>query len=178
MGIVKTDLTVSADGYLAGPKQSAENPFGEGGERLFAWEDDSANAPGFESSPPGAYVVGRNLYAADLPYDAPVFVLTHDQRDPVTNGGTTFRFVTSGIEAALEQARKTAGDQDVQVAGGAETVRQYLAAGLLDELVLHLAPITLGAGERPLDGVGGLTFDQVEVDPKPAVTHVRYRVQR
>ncbi|WP_053202413.1 dihydrofolate reductase family protein [Jiangella muralis] len=193
MGIVKADITVSADGYLSGPDQSLEDPFGRGGLRLFEWEDDQANSPGFQEGPTGAFVMGRNMFGPvrgqwDLswtgwddepPYHAPVYVLTHHPRDPVTmKGGTTFHFVTAGIESALERAREAAGDLDVQIAGGANTLRQYLAAGLLDELVLHLAPFTLGDGERLLDGLGALTFDQVESSSSPAVTHLKYRVRR
>jgi dihydrofolate reductase len=193
MGIVKTDITVSADGYLAGPNQRQDHPFGEGGLRLFDWEEDDANASGFQESPTGAYVMGRNLFGPgrgdwdpswtgwdeEPPYHAPVYVLTHHPRDPLpVEGGTTFHFVTDGIEAALKQAREAAGDLDVHIAGGANTLRQYIAAGLLDELVLHIAPITLGDGERLLDGLGALTFEQVESSSTPAVTHIRYRITR
>ena len=93
-------------------------------------------------------------------------------------GGTTFTFVTGGIELALEQAREAAGSRDVEIAGGAATVRQYLSAGQLDELVLHMVPVVLGAGERLLDGLDGLTLEPVEVIASPAVTHLRYRVLR
>ena len=192
MGIVKTDITVSADGYLAGPNQSPDHPFGEGGLRLFDWEEDPANATGFQESPTGAYVMGRNMFGPirgewDLswtgwdeepPYHAPVYVLTHHPRDPVAVKDTTFHFVTDGVESALEQARTAAGRLDVHIAGGADTVRQYLAAGRLDELVLHIAPITLGGGERLLDGVGAPTFNQVEGRSTRAVTHLRYRIAR
>jgi dihydrofolate reductase len=142
----------------------------------------------------GAYIMGRNMFGGghgewdeswrgwwgeDPPYHAPVFVLTHHARAPLEmEGGTTFHFVTDGIEAALEQARAAAGDGNVSIAGGASAVRQYLAAGLLDELHLHLVPVTLGAGERLLDDVGGLTFEPVEVVGSPGVTHVKYRVLR
>jgi dihydrofolate reductase len=108
-----------------------------------------------------------------------VFVLTHHPREPLTmQGGTTFTFVTDGIESALEQARAAAGDKDVAIAGGASAVRQYLAAGLLDELYLHIAPIVLRSGERLLENVGDPTLEPVEVVASPAVTHVRYRVAR
>jgi dihydrofolate reductase len=108
-----------------------------------------------------------------------VYVLTHHQREPLLmQGGTTFNFVTDGIESALAQARKAAGSKDVAVAGGAQTVRQYLSAGLIDELRLHIAPILLGAGERLLDGVGNVTLEPTEVSGTSLVTHVRYRVVR
>ena len=119
----------------------------------------------------------RGWWGEDPPYHAPVYVLTHHEREPLAmEGGTTFHFVTDGIESALEQARAAAGDQDVSIAGGASTVRQYLAAGLLDELYLHIVPVVLGAGERLLDGVGDPTLEPVEVVASPAVTHVKYRV--
>jgi dihydrofolate reductase len=139
----------------------------------------------------GAYIMGRNMFGGQGPWDetwkgwwgenppyhTPVFVLTHHARDSLPmQGGTTFNFVTDGIEPALEQARAAAGDQDVAIAGGASAVRQYLAAGLLDELYLHIVPVILGAGERLLDGVGDLRLEPVKVVDSPAVTHIKYRV--
>jgi dihydrofolate reductase len=113
------------------------------------------------------------------PYHAPVFVLTHHPRAPLPmQGGTTFTFVTDGVESALEQARAAAGEQDVSIAGGASAGRQYLAAGLLDELYLHIVPIVLGSGERLLEDVGDPALEPVDVIASPAVTHVRYRVVR
>jgi dihydrofolate reductase len=108
-----------------------------------------------------------------------VFVLTHHEREPLPlQGGTTFTFVTGGIESALEQARAAAGDGDVMIAGGASAVQQYLAAGLLDELYLHVVPVLLGAGERLLEGVGDPKLEPVKVVASPAATHVKYRVVR
>jgi dihydrofolate reductase len=140
----------------------------------------------------GAYIMGRKMFGGgdgpwdatwtgwwgeDPPYHTPVFVLTHHPREPLRmQGGTTFTFVTDGIESALEQARAAAGDKDVVIAGGASAVRQYLAAGLLDELYLHIVPIVLGAGERLLEDVGDPTLEPVKVVASPAVTHVKYRV--
>jgi len=119
----------------------------------------------------------RGWWGEDPPYHTPVYVLTNHEREPLAmDGGTTFHFVTDGIESALEQARAAAGDKDVSIAGGASTVRQYLAAGLLDELYLHIVPVVLGAGERLLDGVGDPTLEPVKVVDSPAVTHVKYRV--
>jgi dihydrofolate reductase len=141
------------------------------GRRMFSggagpWEDDP-NADGWWGDEP--------------PFRVPVFILTHHAREPVTKqGGTTFTFVTDGIEAALEQARAAAGDRDVLVAGGADSVQQYLSAGLLDELQIHLVPVLLGEGVRLLDNLFGaqvgLELDRV-VD-SPAVTHLRYRIVR
>jgi dihydrofolate reductase len=140
----------------------------------------------------GAYIMGRNMFGPgrgewdpewrgwwgeDPPYHTPVYVLTHHPREPLQmDGGTTFHFVTDGIDAALEQARAAAGDRDVSIAGGASTVRQYLAAGALDELYLHIVPVVLGAGERLLENVGDPTLEPVKVVASPEVTHVRYRV--
>jgi dihydrofolate reductase len=136
----------------------------------------------------GAYVMGRNMFGGgpggwdenwrgwwgeDPPFHVPVFVLTHHPREPLEmDGGTTFTFVTDGVEAALSRAREAAGEEDVMVAGGASAVQQFLAAGHLDELYLHVVPVTLGGGERLLDGIGGVRFEPVEVVPSPAVTHV------
>jgi dihydrofolate reductase len=140
----------------------------------------------------GAFVMGRNMFGPgrgawdedwkgwwgdEPPYHAPVFVLTHHPRAPLTMaGGTTFTFVTDGIASALAQARAAAGDADVAIAGGAETANQYLAAGLVDELRLHVAPVVLGAGERLFDGVSDLTLEPLEVRDAGLVTHLRYRV--
>ena len=119
-------------------------------------------------------------WGEDPPYHAPVFVLTHHPREPLSmQGGTTFTFVTDGIESALEQARAAAGDQDVAIAGGASAVQQYLAAGLLDELYLHIVPVILGAGRATARRTSAdPTLEPVEVVASPAVTHVRYRVAR
>jgi dihydrofolate reductase len=140
----------------------------------------------------GAYIMGRRMFGGgdgpwdetwrgwwgeDPPYHAPVFVLTHHAREPLAmQGGTTFTFVTDGIASALEQARAAAGGGDVAIAGGASAVRQYLGAGMLDELFLHIVPVILGAGERLLEDVGQPTLEPVGVVASPAVTHVKYRV--
>jgi dihydrofolate reductase len=211
MNSVTCHISISLDGFVAGPNQSLDNPIGEGGMRLHEWvfQTDSWRGQhgidGGEQSPDskvaaemtegvGAYIMGRNMFGGgdgpwdeawtgwwgeDPPYHVPVFVLTHHPREPLTmQGGTTFHFVTDGIEPALEQARAAAGDQDVAIAGGASCVRQYLAAGLLDELYLHIVPIVLGAGERLLEDVGDPTLEPIDVVASPAVTHVRYRVVR
>jgi dihydrofolate reductase len=113
------------------------------------------------------------------PFHAPVFVLTNHEREPLSmQGGTTFTFVTDGIHSALEQAQTAAGADDIAIAGGASAVQQYLAAGLLDELYLHIVPVTLGAGERLLQDIGEPTLEPVEVVASPAVTHIKYRVVR
>ncbi|MFE6916243.1 dihydrofolate reductase family protein [Streptomyces rubiginosohelvolus] len=199
-GRVTCDLSISVDGYSAGLDQSEQRPFGEDGgdgwgDRLHSWmfatpELRQAELDRLETV--GAFIMGRNMFGPvrgawdrewkgwwgdSPPYHAPVFVLTHHPRDPQPmDGGTTFYFVTDGIESALRRAREAAGDRDVSVHGGARTINQYLAAGLIDELRLHIAPFTLGAGTRLFDGVPPLDLEQVETRTGDAVTHVTYRV--
>ncbi|MGW0804880.1 dihydrofolate reductase family protein [Nonomuraea sp. NPDC002799] len=197
MSKVTCDMAMSVDGFVAGPNQSLELPFGEGvNERLHRWMFDEAeqHAAVIESvTDAGAFIMGRNMFspgrgAWDLdwngwwgdepPYHAPVFVLTHHRRDPVRmKGGTTYTFVTDGIEAAMAQARQAAGDRNVAITGGAETVNQYLRARLIDELRLHIAPVLLGRGERLLDDVGDITLELVGTPTATSlVTHLTYRV--
>jgi len=209
MSSVQSHISISLDGFVAGPNQSMENPLGEGGERLHEWAvatdswREQHGKEGGRRSPDsevvdevvqgvGAYIMGRKMFGGgegpwdeswrgwwgeDPPFHTPVFVLTHHEREPLPmQGGTTFTFVTGGIESALEQAQAAAGDGDVTIAGGASAVQQYLAAGLLDELYLHIIPVLLGAGERLLAGVGDPTLEPVKVVASPAVTHVKYRV--
>ncbi|MFD4596194.1 dihydrofolate reductase family protein [Streptomyces rubiginosohelvolus] len=199
-GRVTCDLSISVDGYSAGLDQSEQRPFGEDGgdgwgDRLHSWmfatpELRQAELDRLETV--GAFVMGRNMFGPvrgawdrdwkgwwgdNPPYQAPVFVLTHHPRDPQPmDGGTTFHFVTDGIESALHRAREAAGDRDVSIHGGARTINQYLAAGLIDELRLHIVPFTLGAGTRLFDGVPSLDLEQVETRTGDAVTHVTYRV--
>ncbi|RJL30053.1 dihydrofolate reductase family protein [Bailinhaonella thermotolerans] len=199
MGEVTCDIAMSVDGFVAGPGQSLENPLGAGvGDRLHQWmfEEPEAHAAVIERiTAAEAFIMGRNMFgpgrgAWDLewrgwwgdepPYHAPVFVLSHHEREPlVMAGGTTFTFVTGGIEAALDLAREAAGEGDVAIAGGAATVNQYLAAGLIDELRLHVAPVLLGAGERLFDGVGDLDLEPLgEPSGTSLVSHLTYRVRR
>ncbi|MFI8827614.1 dihydrofolate reductase family protein [Streptomyces sp. NPDC053431] len=204
MSTVYASLGMSLDGFVAGPNARPGNPLGDGGLRIHEWvedvetwrerqslaggtggdPDDAIVAENFERA--GAYVMGRRMFAeGELgwpdppPFRAPVLVLTHTPREPwVRQGGTTFHFVTEGPEAALALAREAAGEKDVQVSGGAETVREFLAAGLLDELEIHLAPVVLGSGTRLFDGVSpDLRLEPVRVIGSPKVTHVRYRVR-
>ena len=195
MSKVTCDIGISVDGFVAGTDQSLENPLGKGAEELHRWmfeqpEENAAAIAGILDA--GAYIMGRNMFSPgrgewDLdwrgwwgeepPYHAPVFVLTRHPREPLTmEGGTVFTFVTDGIASALAQARAAAGDKNVAIAGGASTVQQFLAAGELDELRLHIAPVLLGAGERLFEGVTDLELEQLEVSSSPLVTHVTYRV--
>jgi dihydrofolate reductase len=209
MSSVTCQISISLDGFVAGPNQSVDDPIGEGGMRLHQWvlrthswraqhgseggeHDVDSQVVADATRNVGAYIMGRKMFGGgdgpwdeewtgwwgdDPPYHTPVFVLTHHPRAPLTmQGDTTFEFVTDGIESALERARAAAGDLDVAIAGGGSAVRQYLAAGLLDELYLHIVPIVLGAGERLLEDVGDPMLEPVEVIASPAVTHVRYRV--
>jgi dihydrofolate reductase len=196
VGKVTCDMTMSLDAFVAGPNQSLENAFGEGAEGLHRWmfEKPDANAAELEAmTAAGAFIMGRNMFGPgrgawdeewtgwwgeEPPYHAPVFVLTHHPRAPLTmKGGTTFTFVTDGAESALEQARAAAGDANVAIAGGAATVNQYLAAGLIDELRLHVAPLLLGGGERLFEGVGSVSLESLGVKHTRLVTHTSYRVR-
>lgn len=195
MGIVKADLAVSLDGYSAGHDQSLEHPFGPlAGERLHTWMFEHGDAHKAEVDAivgAGAYIMGRNMFTAgrgawDLdwtgwwgenpPYHGPVYVLTHHPRESVKmEGGTTFHFVTDGIESALAQAREAAGNKEISIAGGATTVNEYLAAGHIDELRLHVVPFTLGSGTRVFDDVPPIEFSSTSVRHTPEVTHVTLR---
>ncbi len=191
-------LSISLDGFIAGPEQSREDPLGRGGLGLHRWHlgdpgatEADATATAWLMRPRGAYVMGRNMFGPirgewdeawdgwwgpEPPYHAPVFVLTHHAHDPIEmEGGTTFHFVTEGFDAAYAQARAAAGDQGVDIAGGASTVRQALNAGVIDELTLDIAPLLLGSGERLFDGIETFDFEPVEVLHSPLSTHVRYR---
>ncbi|MHA7261814.1 dihydrofolate reductase family protein [Arthrobacter sp. TMN-37] len=197
VGMVSCGVAVSLDGFAAGPRQSLEDPLGEGGERLHTWMFDHPEAHAAQREEllsHGAYVMGRNMFGPvrgswegswrgwwgeDPPYHAPVFVLTHYPRDPVVmEGGTTFIFITDGVAAAVEQARAAAGSGSVGVGGGASTINQCLAAGLIDELTLHVPPVVLGGGERLFDGVEGLGFEILRSRSTAFVTSTTYRVLR
>ena len=198
MGIVVCDISVSLNGFVAGPNQRLEAPLGdEGGEALHRWmfeqpEENAAEISAMHQS--GAYIMGRNMFGpgrgawdlswegwwgGDPPFDAPVFVLTHHPRETlVMKDGTEIQFVTDGIKSALAQAQAAAGDASVGIAGGAATVNAYLAAGLIDELRLHVAPITFRTGERLFEGVGNLTLEPFSVRSNELITHLTYRVIR
>jgi dihydrofolate reductase len=210
MSKVKVNITMSLDGFVAGPNQSAEDPLGIGGEELHQWllplkafrESHGDQGGEVNASTPiaeeilgnvGATIMGRGMFGGgpgpwgdewkgywgdDPPYHHPVFILTRYPRDPLPmEGGTTFHFVTDGIESALEQARAAAGEKDVSIGGGASVVQQYLGAGLLDELHVSVVPILLGGGARLFDNLGEPKprVRQVEAVEAPGVTHIRYR---
>ena len=210
---LKLDITMSLDGFVAGPNQTLEEPLGQGGERLHEWVYDlkawrephgleggevNADSEILEEATAGtgAVVMGRRMFSSGSgpwsedpkadgwwgdtpPFGVPVFIVTHHPREKVVKeGGTTFTFVTEGIESALEQAREAAGDKDVAVAGGASIAQQYLRAGLMDEMQIHVVPLFLGGGVRLFDELEGIELEQTRVVHSPAVTHVRYRIKR
>jgi dihydrofolate reductase len=209
---LRFEISISLDGYVAGPNQSEEHPLGEGGEdlhewviKLAAWREPhgheggevNASTPIFEETIAnvGAVIMGRNMFGGgpgpwgedpwngwwgdEPPFHVPVFVLTHHQREPLElRGGTTFNFVTDGIESALAQAREAAGGKDISLGGGADVAQQYLAAGLIDQMQLNVVPILLGDGARLFEnGAGaGVELEPILVVETPEVTHLRYRV--
>ena len=198
MGKVTAHVSISLDGFLAGPDQTEDTPLGVGGMRLHHWHLGDPTEPADIAATQdllkqrGAYVMGRNMFGPirgewdrewngwwgnEPPYHAPVFVLTHFPRESVEmQGGTTFHFVTDGFNAALERARKVAGDLDIGIAGGASTVRQALQAGALEQLTLDVIPVLLGRGERLLEDVPERSFEPVDVTQSPNATHITYRV--
>lgn len=211
MSKLKFEISISVDGYVAGPNQSEEHPLGEGGEQLHEWVvkleawrvlhgreggevNPSSEIVAEATTNIGAVVMGRNMFGGgpgpwgddpwngwwgdDPPFHVPVFVLTHHEREPLEmEGGTTFHFVTDGIESALAQAKEAAGGKDVRLGGGAGAAQQYLAAGLIDELQLNVVPILLGDGSRLFENVGtDLRLEQTRVVHTPEVTHLRYGV--
>lgn len=197
-GLVTANMAISLDGFVAGPNQSLEDPLGKGGESLHDWmfQQPEANQSIVEQIlAPRAYIMGRNMFGPirgdwpddewrgwwgeDPPYHSPVFVLTHYPREPVEmSGGTTFHFVTTGIDDALAQARDAAGKGRVSVAGGASTVRQFLAAGHIDRIIVSIAPIMLGAGERLFDDLDDVRLKPVDVLSNELVTHITYDAVR
>ncbi len=209
------DITMSLDGFIAGPNQTVEQPLGEGGDRLHEWiygletfrerhgetggtrnADDDVLRESIDAT--GAVLMGRRMFSGgeggweddpvadgwwgdDPPFGVPVFILTHHARETVTKqGGTSYTFVTEGIDAAVAQARAVAGGKNVAVAGGANVVQQCLSAGLLDEMQIHVAPLLLGDGVRLFDdlGAGPRALELTRVIESPAVTHLRYSVRR
>jgi dihydrofolate reductase len=209
---LRLDITMSLDGFVAGPDASLEDPLGKGGMRLHEWAFAAASwreqhgLSGGEANADsdviqesldalGAVVMARRMFSGgegpwtedpnangwwgdDPPYGVPVFVLTHHAREPLHLGGGSFTFVTDGIEAALAQASDVAGDKDVLVAGGASLAQQYLAAGLLDELQIHVVPLFLGDGVRLFDQIDpAVDLELTRVIESPTVTHLRYRVK-
>ncbi|MGN6378022.1 MAG: dihydrofolate reductase family protein [Gaiellales bacterium] len=213
MSALKFRISMSLDGYVAGPRQSEQDPLGVGGMALHEWvfplaafrREHGGDGGEVNASTPvverriegiGATIMGRHMFGGsgtweehpwdgwwgdDPPYHHPVFVLTHHPREPLPmQGGTTFHFVTDGIESALEQARAAADGADISLAGGANVAQQYLAAGLVDEMDISLTPVLLGEGERLFENLGEALprFEQTSVIEAPGVTHITYRAVR
>ncbi len=196
---VSSGMSMSVDGFTAGVNQSFEHPFGDNFDQnllerwMFAKPEKHKHKKEIEAIlDAGAFIMGSNMFGPkdrrnqpewkgwwgdNPPYHAPVFVLSHRKRKPLEmEGGTSFIFVTDGIESALAKAKEAAGNQDVKIMGGANTVNQYLAAGLIDELWLHILPVTIGAGTRLFEGVPNLRLEPIEISGTSLVTHIRYKV--
>jgi dihydrofolate reductase len=212
VGKVVVDISMSLDGFVAGPNPTLEEPLGEKGEELHEWvvrtnywrerhgleggeEDEDSEVIREAFSSVGASVMGRKMFSGgsgpwesdprsmgwwgdEPPFHTPVFVLTHHAREPEEmEGGTTFFFVTDGIEAAVEQARAAAGEGNVAIGGGANAIQQALAAGLVDELQVHVAPILLGGGTRLFgEGADPIRLEATRVLASPRATHVKFDV--
>jgi dihydrofolate reductase len=213
MAKLRFSLSMSLDGFIAGPNPSERDPLGEGGMQLHewafalaAWREPHGKDGGEVNASTavvewtlanvGATIMGRKMFGGETgpwgddpwqgwwgdepPFHTPVFVLTHHAREPLhKHGGTTFHFVTDGIESALASARDASAGGDVTLAGGASVVQQSLRAGLVDEFNVSVVPVLLGGGTALLEGLGrDVTFEQAEVVQAPGVTHLKYRALR
>jgi dihydrofolate reductase len=191
MGKVYAEQSMSLDGFTTGPNVRVGNGMGDDGDRLHGWRFDAkteADAKVFDEfvASTGAVIIGKRMFDVGFepwgdppPFRMPVFILTHEKREPLPmKGGTTYIFVTDGIEAALELARAAAGDKNVGIWGGANIIRQYLKAGLLDEMQIHLIPILLGDGVRLFEGLDteGIELRKVSSIDTPGATHFRFEV--
>jgi dihydrofolate reductase len=212
MGKIVADISMSLDGYIAGPNPTLEEPLGRGGEdlhewvvRLAAWRK-SHGMSGGETGPDGdvmeevianvgAVIMGRKMFSGGEgpwesdpnpdgwwgdtpPFHVPVFILTSHKREKVNKkGGTTFIFVTDGIESALSQAKKVAGNKNISIAGGANVIQQFIKAGYLDELQIHMVPLLLGGGTRLLDNLSSMKLEKIRVIDSPLVTHLKFRLR-
>lgn len=196
---VTSGITMSLDGFTAGVNQSFEKPFGDNFDSdlldrwMFAEPEKNKHKKEIDAIlDAGAFIMGSNMFGPkdrrdksewkgwwgdNPPYHAPVFVLSHKEREQVKmEGGTTFIFVTDGIESALTKAKEAAGNRNVKIMGGANTLNQYLAARLIDELWLHILPVTVSEGTRLFEGVPNLKLEPIEVSGSSIVTHIRYNV--
>jgi dihydrofolate reductase len=214
MTSLRFSITMSLDGYVAGPRQSVTHPLGEGGQELHKWAfavrsfrelhgteggttgpDDEIVAESLRNI--GATTMGRHMFGGgdgpwgdnpwngwwgeNPPFHTPVFVLTHYARNSLEmQGGTTFHFVTEGIHAALERAKNAAEDKDVALGGGADVAQQYMKAGLIDEMEIHVVPVLLGGGARLFDNMDGrqTAYECVRVVSSPSVSHYKFRLMR
>ena len=213
MGKVIADISMSLDGYIAGPNPSPEEPLGKNGESLHEWVVRLASwrkrhgLEGGETGPDndlvqasteniGAFIMGRKMFNGGEgpwekdtnldgwwgdtpPFNAPVFILTKHPREKVTKeGGTTFTFVTDGVESALKQAKEAAGDKDIQISGGANAIQQFIKAGLVDEIQIHMPHVLLGGGRKLLENLGDAKMEKIKVIDSPDVTHLLFRIKK
>jgi len=200
MNKVTCGIAMSLDSFVAGSNQRFDKPMGDiPKDVLHHWmfdEPEKHQDALHALTDAGAFIMGSNMFGPkekresndwkgwpqwgdNPPYHAPVFVLSKKQRDPIAmEGGTTYFFVADGIEAALSAAKEVAGERNVAIMGGANTINQYLAAGLLDELWLHIVPVTIGSGARLFEGVADLQLEPFEISGTTLVTHIRYRVKK
>jgi dihydrofolate reductase len=196
---VTSGITMSLDGFTAGVNQTFEKPFGDNfdSDLLDRWMFEEPEKQKHKKEidailDAGAFIMGSNMFGPrdrrhtpdwkgwwgdNPPYHTPTFVLSHTEREPIKmEGGTTFFFVTDGMESALKQAKEASGNRNVKIMGGANTLNQYLAAGLVDELWLHIVPVTIGSGTRLFEGVPRLNLEPIEMSGTNVVTHIRYNV--
>jgi dihydrofolate reductase len=213
MGKVFAEISMSLDGFIAGPKPTLKEPLGQGGEQLHewvvklaTWRKSHGKSGGEVNSDSdvieetlartGAVIMGRKMFSGEQgpweddpnadgwwgdnpPFHVPVFILTHHKRERVNKkGGTSFTFVTDGIENALERALAAAKGKDVQIAGGANAIQQFIKAGLLDELQIHVVPVLLGGGVRLLENLGDPKLEKTRVIDSPAVTHLKFKIKK
>lgn len=213
MGKVFADISISLDGYIAGPKPTLQVPLGQAGEKLHEWGTKLAawrnphGKPGGEtnrdndvmeevSTNTGAVIMGRKMFSGgngpwetdpkadgwwgdNPPFHVPVFILTHHPRETVKKeGGTSFSFVTEGTESALKLAKEAAGNQDILIAGGANAIQQFIKAGVLDELQIHMVPLILGGGTRLFENLGNIKLEKIRVIDSPMVTHLKFRLKQ
>jgi dihydrofolate reductase len=196
MSKVTCGVTMSLDGFVAGNNMTLDKPFGDiAPDVLMNWmfDEKDKHKDEIESlTAAGAFIMGSNMFGPEdirmtdawkgwwddnPPYHAPVFILSHKPREPITmEGGTTFTFVTDGIESALQQAKSAAGEKDVAISGGADTINQYLRAGHIDELWLHIAPVTIGTGHRLFLDTPGIHLTPLEVRTTELATHIKYAI--
>jgi dihydrofolate reductase len=213
MGKVVANITMSLDGYIAGPNPTLDEPLGKRGAelhewvvRLSSWREEHGMSGG-EVGPDnaivdetvaniGAVIMGRQMFSGGSgpwetdpnpdgwwgetpPFHSPVFILTsHPREKSIKEGGTSFHFVTDGIQSAFSQAKEAAADKDISIAGGAKTIQQCITAGLLDELQIHVVPIILGGGTRLLDNTGDIKLEKIRVIDSPLVTHLKFRIKK
>ena len=192
--MMKLHVSVSLDGYVAGPEVAVDRAMGRGGDDLHAWlfarpqdpVDRQIAADMFATDTVGAVLMGRRSldvgighWGDDGTFGVPCFVVSHNAREPIIKGSTTFTVVTDGLESAVGQARAAAGDKDVEVMG-ADLTRQLLSAGLIDELAITLVPIVLGGGATLFGGLppDAARFEQIDARSSQTVTHIRYRPER